>query len=100
MNFVISGGTGFIGSALAQQLTQANHSVVLLTRSPTPARGEGRLPVKKELWDARTPGSWVKRIDGSDAVINLAGETLAGKRWTKSQKARIVDSRLYATKAI
>lgn len=99
MNVVVSGGTGFIGGAAVRHLADEEHTVVVLTRNPT--RQRDKLPlIELEQWDARTVGPWAKRIDGADAVVNLAGESIGGKRWRRDQKARIIDSRISATKAI
>lgn len=99
MNIILSGGTGFIGSALLKQLAEATHRVVLLTRNPDTAKGVARDSVEVERWDVRSAGPWAERMNGADAVINLAGEPIA-KRWTETQKARIINSRIDATKAI
>ena len=98
MKIVLSGGTGFVGRFLVQQLAASHHEISILSRNP----GSRREPVNAEiaLWDGKTMGSWAKRVEGADAVINLAGETIGGKRWTKSQKARILSSRIDATKAL
>lgn len=100
MNIVLAGGTGFIGQALLEKLLEAKHSVILLTRNPGRARSLAGEFVKVEKWDGKTVGLWAQHIDDSDAVINLAGESIGEKRWTKARKALILNSRVDATKAL
>ena len=97
MRLVIAGGTGFIGSALSARLSELGHSLTLLTRSASAAVNA---PNKKLLsWDCRAPGAWEQAIDGSDGVINLAGEPIA-KRWTTRHKEKIASSRIASTRAL
>jgi uncharacterized protein len=93
MRIVVSGGTGFLGQALVNALRSAGHSVMVLTRRP---RREGDL-----LWSPdASSGSWVAAIHAADAVINLAGEGIADRRWSASRKNAILGSRVTATRAI
>tara|TARA_R110000772_G_scaffold46687_2_gene106488 strand:- start:8458 stop:9393 length:936 start_codon:yes stop_codon:yes gene_type:complete len=91
MNFLITGGTGFIGSALCAHLRQQGHYIVIKTRQP-------------ELITDNMAG--VKRLSeissdvSFDVVINLAGEPIADKRWSVSQKQQLVDSRIAVTDEI
>lgn len=97
MRLVVAGGTGFIGSALCSRLLELGHSLTLLTRSASPAATS---PNKKWLsWNPGSPGAWEEAINGSDGVINLAGEPIA-KRWTERQKEIMVSSRTDATRAL
>ncbi len=100
MKVVVTGGSGFIGSTLIPMLIVEGHEVVLLTRSPDSVRSRVDQRVKVEEWDGKTPGAWSSHIDGADAVLNFAGESIAGKRWTSAQKKRIIESRVDATNAI
>jgi uncharacterized protein (TIGR01777 family) len=97
MNIVITGGTGFLGSALARQLIARGDDVIVLSRGASSAVPGAR--VVRWQPDAE-PGEWRQAIDGSHAVVNLAGESIAGKRWSADQKRRILDSRLHATRAL
>lgn len=99
MNIVIAGGTGFIGKALVERLLNDNHNVVVLTRKPKLHATSHPSPVF-EQWDARTVTQWHQHFNNADAVINLTGEMIAGRRWTKKQKEKILNSRVNATRAI
>lgn len=91
MNILITGGTGFIGSALCSRLLKNQHHVFVLSRHPEtikpPVQGIGSL--------ASLTADMV-----FDAVINLAGEPIVGKRWSDRQKQRILSSRLDTTQAL
>ena len=85
MRVLVTGGTGFIGKALVSDLQGRGHEVVLLTRRDIPAPGVALSP---EL------------ISGVDAIVNMAGESIAGARWTASYKNKIRDSRLQLTRSL
>jgi len=96
MKIVIAGGTGFIGSALCTRLLEKGHSLIMLTRLPSDGSDS---PNQKWIgWDPHLPGAWEKVIEGSDGVINLAGEPIAAKRWTAAQKEKIRSSRIGTTR--
>lgn len=104
MRIIITGGTGMIGRELTNRLLTTGHEVIILTRNPQKNVG---LPAGAQLvqWDARTADGWGHLADGADAIINLAGENLAGagfipSRWTAERKQRILDSRVNAGKAV
>ncbi len=104
MRILITGGTGLIGSALAAELAQAGHEVIVLTRNPDKATG---LPagVRAERWDGRTAQGWGHLADGAGAIVNLAGASIAGEgllpsRWTDERKHLILQSRLDAGRAV
>ncbi len=98
MKFAIAGGTGFIGSALCDRLVELGHSLVLISSRPAPAQ----LPPNREwvTWSPGQPGPWEQAVDGTDAVINLAGEPIPAKRWTAAQKEKIRSSRINTTRAL
>lgn len=101
MKLVVAGGTGFIGTALLETLARQGHALVLLTRSPSTARAPGATAL---FWQPGSPGAWEnvlpEALDGADGVINLAGEPIAGKRWSEAQKQRLRASRLEPTRAL
>jgi uncharacterized protein (TIGR01777 family) len=91
MKVLISGATGLIGSSLAQELKSGGHHVTSLTRSPT---GENNIS-----WDPDA-GTVDGSLEGTDAVVHLAGESIAEGRWTVSKKRRIMDSRKKGTRLL
>ena len=96
MGLVIAGGTGFLGRPLA---TAFGPDLIILTRQAArPARTPGTRV--REWTPDGTTGPWASVIDGADAVVNLAGESIAGARWTDAQKRRILDSRVLATRSL
>lgn len=98
MPIVIAGGSGFLGQPLARALAQDGHEVVILTRR-SPAMGrDGSRAV--EWTPDGSVGPWAATVSGAAAVINLAGESIAAKRWTVAQKQRIRDSRVLATRSL
>jgi uncharacterized protein len=100
MKIIVTGATGFIGRSLIGRLVAEHHQVVALTRDA--GKGAHLFPagVMVLTWDGATAGAWASEVDGADAVVNLAGESIAGKRWTAAQKAVIIDSRVRAVHAL
>ncbi|GAB2655084.1 TIGR01777 family oxidoreductase [Vibrio panuliri] len=97
MKILLTGGTGFIGRELLKHLT--THEVVLLTRAPERAKqlvnhaDLGNVTYISHLSDFHD-------LNDFDAVINLAGEPIADKRWSKTQKQQICDSRWQLTEQL
>jgi uncharacterized protein (TIGR01777 family) len=92
MKVLVTGASGLIGSALVPVLEKQGNEVVQLTRSPARRDGEYR-------WDPAQGYIDAGALDGVDAVVHLAGETVAG-RWTDAKKRRIMDSRVHGTRLV
>ena len=92
MKVMVTGASGLIGSALVPVLESSGNEVVQLTRSPARRAGEYR-------WDPAQGYIDAGALDGVDAVVHLAGETVAG-RWTDAKKRRIMDSRVQGTRLV
>ena len=106
MKIVIAGGSGFLGGPLAEMYAEEGHDVRVLTRSLMAGDtrhdpGTGVPGVTKVGWkpDGKS-GPWAAALDSADALVNLAGESIAGKRWTAQRKAALRDSRLLATRSL
>ena len=90
---IVAGGTGLLGTALVGALQDDRHMVVVLTRRPTRDNEVRWSPQYAE-------GLWTSALDNAHAVINLAGASIAGGRWTTARRAAIHDSRMQATGAL
>ncbi|MBI2756630.1 MAG: TIGR01777 family protein [Chloroflexi bacterium] len=98
MQVVIAGGSGFIGVHLARSLAATGHQVVILSRSGGVPPGGAAERVR---WDpGDVTGPWASAVAGADAVVNLAGTSIANGRWTPARKALLRSSRLAATNAL
>jgi uncharacterized protein (TIGR01777 family) len=97
MNILITGATGFVGRRLCEMLHQAGHTVRALSRDSVAAKQ--RVPLLKEVfpWNPLQELPPLQAFEGCDAVINLAGESIAG-RWTAPKKQTIRDSRVLGTR--
>lgn len=94
-SLLVSGSTGLVGSALTALLSSGGHRVTRL------ARGEGSetdpLAAGSVRWDPARGRLATEDVEGFDAVVHLAGESIAGGPWTAERKARIRDSRVEGT---
>ncbi|MDQ3791816.1 MAG: TIGR01777 family oxidoreductase [Actinomycetota bacterium] len=93
MNVLISGATGLIGSALIPQLERGGHRLIRLSRSRSSAEDTIR-------WDPASGALDPSRLGGIDAVVHLAGESIAEGRWTAEKKRRIMESRRVGTRLL
>lgn len=96
MRILITGGTGLIGRKLGEALVADGHQVVTVSRNPDAAKRT--LPYSAEVypWDGKTllPKA---ALDGVTGLIHLAGESIAGGRWTKDRKQKLWSSRTEGT---
>ena len=107
MRYVILGGSGLVGRALSAHWANDGHAVTIVCRHPEKVPPIEPI-VEVVRWDGRTTAGWADRLDGADAVVNLAGETIGGihvgqiffQRWSETKKRRILDSRVNAGRAI
>ncbi|OPX86199.1 MAG: Epimerase family protein [Pelotomaculum sp. PtaB.Bin104] len=99
MNVLIFGGTGYIGRNLIKELLSFQYDICVVTRNRGKTKGIPVPSVKILEWDniAPLPAEELKKID---VVVNLAGESIGGRRWTGAVKQEILDSRLRTTRAI
>ena len=100
MRFVIAGATGFVGGPLCAKLKSDGHRITALVRDVDSAKKNFGQEIEWVAWGEGAGDGWKNALDGADAVINLAGEPVAGRRWTDDYKRRIRDSRINTTRAL
>jgi len=94
MRILVTGSSGLVGSALTVSLLTEGHTVVRLVRRPSAD------PEHEIFWDPIGGILKPAMLEGIDAAVHLAGESIAGGRWTPEKKQRIFDSRLRGTKLL
>jgi uncharacterized protein (TIGR01777 family) len=90
---LVAGGSGFVGRRLVDELAGRGHEPVVLSRDPQ--RAAAALPVGARAvgWD----GDWRGDLAGAAGVVNLAGASIGGGRWTTRRKETILSSRVGTT---
>lgn len=94
MKVLIPGGSGQVGTVLAQAFHQRGDDVVVLSRTQT-----GATPWRAVKWDGETLGDWTSEIEDADTVINLAGQSV-NCRYTAENRRIIIDSRVKSTRVV
>ncbi|MCH8332542.1 TIGR01777 family protein, partial [Candidatus Sumerlaeota bacterium] len=94
MKILITGSSGLVGASLASDLARAGDEVVRLVRTPQPAGS------KEVFWDPALGRIDREGLADLDAVVHLAGESIAKGRWTKAKKRRIQESRIEGTRLL
>jgi uncharacterized protein len=98
MRILVTGSTGFVGSAVVKKLEQDGHSIVRVVRSGTTAANGSGTPQDTVRWDPTTQTFDSAPAEGADALIHLAGASIADGRWDASRKALLQTSRIESTR--
>ncbi|HEX9442207.1 MAG TPA: TIGR01777 family oxidoreductase [Roseiflexaceae bacterium] len=97
---IVTGATGLIGKELCKRLIERGYAVVVFSRDTGKARKAVPGAAEYVAWQPAERGPWAAAIDGAHAVINLAGPSLAGKRWTEAYKRFVRDTRVIGTRGL
>jgi uncharacterized protein len=98
MRVLITGGTGFVGAAIVAALRARGDALVVVSRDAQRARSLGDVAVVEA--DLQSAGPWTTALEGANAVIHLAGEPIAARRWNAQQKQKLRDSRVETTRVL
>ena len=93
MDILITGATGLIGSRLSASLFQKYHRVIQMVR-------ESPLSADRIFWNPASGKLNKAELEGIDAVVHLAGESITGGKWTPEKKHRILQSRINGTRLL
>jgi uncharacterized protein (TIGR01777 family) len=91
---VVTGASGLVGRRLVAELERAGATVIRAVRRPV------QDPAREMAWNPDSGQIDARRLEGVDAVVHLAGENIAGGRWTEPFKRKIRDSRVQGTRLI
>ena len=100
MRIILAGGSGFLGRALADHLARAGHAVTILSRGAGRAGTTGGAVTVRAWAPDGLAGAWADVVDGTDVVVNLAGESIGDGRWTPDRKEALLSSRVLATRSL
>ncbi len=93
LTVLVTGASGMVGQAFCAFLSTGGHSVRKLVRGAPKSKNEFH-------WDTASGAIDPAAVEGCDAVVHLAGENIAGRRWSRAQKKRIQDSRVDGTRQV
>jgi uncharacterized protein (TIGR01777 family) len=98
MRILVSGSTGFLGTALIAALEREGHTIARLARPETKSRQSGKTKGDTIRWDPVGGQFDAAGAEGADALVHLAGASIAGGRWNDSRKNLLRASRVDATR--
>lgn len=94
-HILMTGATGLIGKKLIRDLQERGHQIAVLSRKPVVIEN-----VKVFLWNVYQQEIDPDCLSGIDTIIHLAGENIAGEKWSPARKKKVIDSRVLSTKLL
>ena len=96
--YLISGGTGLVGSALAKELSKQGHQIHILTRNPRVYSSSDHVTYFE--WNPKENIIDSEALNGVEHIIHLAGSNIAGSSWSEDYKKELLDSRILGTRLL
>jgi uncharacterized protein len=96
MKFLVTGATGFVGAGLVRRIRERKDTFRVVSRDPVHAA----MALGQDLDVVAATDPAPRLFDGVDAVVNLMGEPIFGRRWTEEQKRKIRSSRVDGTRRL
>ncbi len=98
MRILVSGSTGFLGTAVVETLERQGHTIARLVRPGTARKDVAGVHAQAVQWDPVAGQFDAAGAEGAEALIHLAGASIAGERWNASRKELLRSSRIDATR--
>jgi uncharacterized protein len=98
MRILVSGSTGFLGTSLIEALEKEGHTIARLVRPETRQSKASGVPGQNVRWDPVAGEFYADAAEGADALVHLAGASIANRRWNASRKNLMRTSRIDATR--
>lgn len=92
---ILAGGSGYIGSVLAEYFRTKYDRIIVLSRRPASPIGN----IKTVPWNGKDQGQWVTELEGADALVNLTGKNV-NCRYNEKNRSEIMESRVRATRVL
>jgi uncharacterized protein len=101
MKIAVSGASGLVGTALVRSLNSAGHETLRLVRGGEQSQKASQQDCRPDiLWDPSCGLRDPRQMESVDALVHLAGRSIASARWTTAEKQKIRDSRVSATEVL
>src|SRR5713101_7720391 len=98
VRILVSGSTGFVGTSLVQALKRDGHTVARLMRPESSRLEADGQQAQIVRWDPGSSQFDAPAAEGADALVHLAGASIAGGRWNAARKSLLRTSRVNATR--
>lgn len=99
-NILIIGGSGYLGQHLARHLQSSGYRVLISSRMPSRAKAVLGNQYDYLSWDGASPDQLAPHLAKINIIVNLSGENIGEKRWTRAVKRRLHDSRVVTGRSL